>query len=147
LHFLSGSGSEVGATITEHPHTQGMAFTGSYGVGMSIYRSFSHQYPKPVVVEMGGKNPCIVTNTADVEGAVEGVARSAFGYGGQKCSACSRAYLFEGIKDTFVQKIVERSKNAKLGDPIQRDVFVGPVINEKAVQNYENYIERIKKAG
>jgi 1-pyrroline-5-carboxylate dehydrogenase len=147
LHFIAGGGQEVGATISEHPLTQGMAFTGSYQVGMHIYKNFSLKYPKPVVVEMGGKNPCIVTGNADIDAAMEGIARSAFGYGGQKCSACSRAYIFDGVKSSFVNKIVERTKQMKLGNPIQRDVFVGPVINENAVKNYEGYIQRIKEAG
>jgi 1-pyrroline-5-carboxylate dehydrogenase len=147
LHFVSGSGSEVGQTITEHPFTQGMAFTGSYQVGMHIYRNFGSQYPKPVVVEMGGKNPAIVTKTADVDAAVEGIMRSAFGYGGQKCSACSRVYVHEDVKEQFVSKLVEKSKNLKLGNPLERDVFLGPVINANAQKNYSQYIERLRKSG
>lgn len=147
LHFVAGSGSEVGQTITEHPATQGMAFTGSYEVGMHIYRNFSKKYPKPVVVEMGGKNPVVVTNTADVEAATDGVMRSAFGYGGQKCSAASRVYLFDKVKETFLSKLLEKTRTIKIGNPIQRDVFLGPVINENARKNYEDYIERIKKDG
>ena len=147
IHFVAGSGSEVGATIVEHPNTQGMVFTGSYQVGMQIYRSFSKQYPKPVVVEMGGKNPCYVGKTADLEAASEGVMRSAFGYGGQKCSACSRAYLAPEVKDRFVKKLLDRTKTIKLGNPLLRDVFLGPVINSSAQQSYEKYVERIKAAG
>jgi 1-pyrroline-5-carboxylate dehydrogenase len=147
LHFVSGSGSEVGQTITEHPSTQGMAFTGSYQVGMHIYRNFGSQYPKPVVVEMGGKNPAIVTKSADVDAAVEGIMRSAFGYGGQKCSACSRVYVHEDVKEQFVSKLVERSKSLKLGNPLERDVFLGPVINANAQKNYSQYIERLRKSG
>lgn len=147
IHFISGSGSEVGATITEHPLTQGMVFTGSYGVGMQIYKNFSKQYPKPVVVEMGGKNPAIVGKSADMEAAVEGIMRSAFGFGGQKCSACSRVYAVEEVAEDFTGKLVEKSKSLKLGNPLIRDVFLGPVINENAVQNYEKYVQRMKDSG
>lgn len=147
IHFVAGSGSEVGATMTEHPLTQGIVFTGSYEVGMKIYKNFSKQYPKPVVVEMGGKNPAIVAKSADMEAAVEGIMRSAFGFGGQKCSACSRVYAVAEVAEEFTKKLLEKSKSVKLGNPLQRDVFVGPVINESAVKNYEGYIKRIKESG
>jgi 1-pyrroline-5-carboxylate dehydrogenase len=147
MHFIAGSGSEVGQTIVEHPHTQGMAFTGSYAVGMHIYKNFSEKYPKPVVVEMGGKNPVVVTPSADLDAATDGVMRSAFGYGGQKCSACSRAYLLPGVKDQFVSKLLDKTKAIQIGNPMKREVFLGPVINESARNNYEKYVDRIKKAG
>ncbi|HSE39424.1 MAG TPA: aldehyde dehydrogenase family protein [Acidobacteriota bacterium] len=147
LHYLAGSGSEVGATIVDNPLTQGMVFTGSYEVGMHIYKSFAKQYPKPVIAEMGGKNPCIVTSTADIDAAVDGILRSAFGYGGQKCSACSRVYVEDKVKDEFVKKFVEKSKGIVIGNPINREVFLGPVINESAVKNYENYVSRLKESG
>ncbi len=147
MHFVAGSGSEVGQTIVEHRYTQGMAFTGSYAVGMHIYKSFSSKYPRPVIVEMGGKNPCIITASADLDAASDGVMRSAFGFGGQKCSACSRAYLLPGVKDQFVSQLLEKTKAIKIGNPILREVFLGPVINESAKNNYEKYIERIKQAG
>ena len=147
IHFVAGSGSEVGQTIVEHPRTQGIAFTGSYAVGMHIYKNFSSKYPKPVVVEMGGKNPVVITPSADLEAASEGVMRSAFGFGGQKCSACSRAYLLPGIMEEFVPKLVEKTKAIHMGNPLRREIFLGPVINESARNNYEKYVERIKKAG
>lgn len=147
IHFLAGSGSEVGATITDHPLTQGMVFTGSYEVGMRIYKNFSKKYPKPVVVEMGGKNPAIVAKSADMDAAVEGIMRSAFGFGGQKCSACSRVYVADEVAEEFTSRLLEKSKSLKLGNPLLREVFVGPVINESAVQNYEKYISRMKESG
>lgn len=147
IHYVAGGGSDVGATIVDHPLTQGMVFTGSYEVGMHIYKNFAKQYPKPVVCEMGGKNPCIVTRTADIDAAVDGVLRSAFGYGGQKCSACSRVYVEEPVKDEFVKKFVEKSKSIIIGNPINKEVFLGPVINENAVKNYENYVKRLKDTG
>ena len=147
MHFVSGTGQEVGQTITDHPSTQGMVFTGSYAVGMHIYKNFSKQYPKPVVVEMGGKNPAVVASSADIEAAAEGIMRSAFGYGGQKCSACSRVYVYEDVKDQFLSRLLEKTKAAKLGNPLQRDVFLGPVINASAYENYQQYVDRIKQAG
>lgn len=147
VHFVAGSGSEVGATIVNHPHTQGMVFTGSYQVGMQIYKGFSSQYPKPVVVEMGGKNPTIVMPSADLDAAAEGVMRAAFGFGGQKCSATSRVYVHEEVREQFVAKLLERTKAIKMGDPTQKDVFLGPVINPSALKNYDGYVDRIKKSG
>ena len=147
IHYVAGGGSDVGATMVEHPLTQGMVFTGSYEVGMHIYKNFAKQYPKPVVCEMGGKNPCIVTRTADIDAAVDGILRSAFGYGGQKCSACSRVYVEEPVKDEFVKKFVEKSKSIIIGNPINKEVFLGPVINENAVKNYESYVKRLKDSG
>ena len=147
IQYVAGSGSEVGATMVENPLTQGMVFTGSYEVGMHIYKNFAKQYPKPVIAEMGGKNPCIVTSSADIDAAVDGILRSAFGYGGQKCSACSRVYVEDKVKDEFVKKFVEKSKDIVVGNPLNREVFLGPVINESAVKNYENYVKRIKESG
>jgi 1-pyrroline-5-carboxylate dehydrogenase len=147
VHIVAGSGSEVGQTLVEHPQTQGIAFTGSYAVGMNIYKNFSSKYPKPVVVEMGGKNPVVITPSADLDAASDGVMRSAFGFGGQKCSACSRAYLLPGVKEQFVSKLLEKTKTIKMGNPLEREVFLGPVINESARNNYEKYIEKIKQAG
>jgi 1-pyrroline-5-carboxylate dehydrogenase len=147
VHFIAGSGSEVGATITENPHTQGVAFTGSYEVGMKIYKNFSSKYPKPVVVEMGGKNPVYIGKSADIEAATDGVMRSAFGFGGQKCSATSRVYINQQVKDQFVSKLLDKTKAIKIGNPILREVFLGPVINEAAYKNYEDYIRRIKETG
>lgn len=147
FHFVNGSGSEVGQAISEHPYVQGMAFTGSYAVGMHIYKNFSSKYPKPVVVEMGGKNPCVVTESADIDAAVDGVLRSAYGFGGQKCSACSRAYVFPKIKDEFLKKLLDKTKEIKMGNPLHREIFLGPVINESARKNYEEYIKRIREQG
>jgi 1-pyrroline-5-carboxylate dehydrogenase len=147
IHFVAGSGSEVGQTIVEHPKTQGIAFTGSYQVGMHIYKNFSSKYPKPVVVEMGGKNPAVITSSADMDAATDGVMRSAFGFGGQKCSACSRVYLLPGVKEQFLPKLLDKTKTIQIGNPLRREIFLGPVINESARKNYEKYIERIKTAG
>src|SRR6266704_1094093 len=100
FHFLPG-GDEVGAAIVRNPGVDGITFTGSYAVGMHVYKSFATDYPKPTVIEMGGKNPTVVSAKADLDLAAEGVARSAFGYSGQKCSACSRVYVERPALEEF----------------------------------------------
>ena len=93
FNMVMGPGESVGAELQENPDVAGITFTGSSEVGMQVFRSFATSYPKPVIVEMGGKNPTIVSRHADLEKAAEGVMRSAFGLGGQKCSANSRVYV------------------------------------------------------
>jgi 1-pyrroline-5-carboxylate dehydrogenase len=142
LHFLPGAGAQVGEAILEHPRTQGMAFTGSYDVGMRIWRGFATDFPKPVVVEMGGKNPAIVLASGDLEAAANGVARSAFGYGGQKCSACSRVYVEASARDEFTARLLAATAQLRVGDPLRREVFLGPLISARAVETFVHYAER-----
>src|SRR5438309_10861262 len=97
INFVTGAGSIVGKTILESPLVDGIAFTGSKEVGMFGFRSFVEKKPRPFISEMGGKNPTIITASADLEKAAEGVLRASFGYGGQKCSACSRVYVQKNI--------------------------------------------------
>lgn len=147
LQFVTGGGAEVGEYLVRHPHTDGVVFTGSKETGMHLHNSFSTDYPKPIITEMGGKNPTIVTKNADLDKAVEGVARSAFGFSGQKCSACSRAYVDVSIYDEFMDRLVKRTSQLKVGDPKDRDVFVGPVIDERAVERYEEAVEIARRDG
>ncbi|HVT59383.1 MAG TPA: aldehyde dehydrogenase family protein [Thermoanaerobaculia bacterium] len=147
LHYVAGSGEEAGAALVGHPRTAGIAFTGSFAVGMGIHRGFARDYPRPVVVEMGGKNPAIVTASADLDAAAEGVARSAFGFGGQKCSACSRVYIVAEAAPAFLAKLVEKSRGLALGNPLDRDTFLGPLINARALARYEDYVARLRGAG
>src|SRR5438552_4304006 len=105
FHVLTGPGSTVGDELYNNPGVDGLTFTGSYAVGMQIYRHFAKDYPKPAICEMGGKNPTIVSAKADLDKASDGVMRSAFGFGGQKCSACSRVYVERPVYDAFVQKL------------------------------------------
>ena len=107
FHILTGPGSTVGDELYSSPDVDGLTFTGSYNVGMQIYRNFAKDYPKPAICEMGGKNPAIVTAQADLDKAAEGVMRSAFGFSGQKCSACSRVYVERAVYDDFVRTLVE----------------------------------------
>ncbi len=147
FNLATGSGSEVGAEMISNDDVSGIAFTGSKAVGYMIAKEFTARKPKPIITEMGGKNPVIVTSKADLDKAVEGVFRSAFGYGGQKCSACSRVLVFEDVKEKFIAKFVERTKTLKIGDPTSRETLLGPIINKSAYEKYQNFIELAKKDG
>ena len=147
LHFLSGPGSVVGDEIVNHPDVSGITFTGSYEVGMGIYKGFAKDFPKPVICEMGGKNPTIVTEKADLDKATDGVLRSAFGFGGQKCSANSRVYVHRSVYDEFVRQLKDKTEKVKTGDPLDRDVYLGPVIDENAVATFEEASNEAKKNG
>lgn len=141
LQFITGGGSTVGNALIHHDGVDGAVFTGSKEVGMEIFNSFSTQFPKPIITEMGGKNPTIVTANADLDKAVEGIARSAFGFSGQKCSACSRAYVAREVYDEFMDKLVARTEQFVVGNPVNRDTFVGPVIDEGAVARFDEAVK------
>jgi 1-pyrroline-5-carboxylate dehydrogenase len=146
FHLLPG-GDDVGAALVAHPGVSGLTFTGSYAVGMSIYRQFAGAYPKPVICEMGGKNPAIVSDRADLDVAADGVARSAFGLSGQKCSACSRVYAHRDVLDAFTAKLAERAASLVVGDPTSREAFLGPVISAESVERFERAVEHARSAG
>ena len=146
FHLLPG-GDDVGAALVAHPGVGGLTFTGSYAVGMSIYRQFAGAYPKPVICEMGGKNPAIVSDRADLDVAADGVARSAFGLSGQKCSACSRVYAHRDVLEAFVAKLAERAASLVVGDPTSREAFLGPVISAESVERFERAVEHARSAG
>ncbi len=133
VNIVFGTGSLTGEALTAHPGVDGMLFTGSKAVGMSLLHTFSRDYPKPCITEMGGKNPAIVMPSADLDAAAEGVMRSAFGLQGQKCSACSRVYVHSAVKDRFTELLLEKTARLTVGDPSQDGVFLGPVIHEKRV--------------
>ncbi len=138
FNYITGSGPEVGEPLAFHPGVDGVIFTGSKDVGFRLFKEVSTVYPKPCITEMGGKNPVIVTAKADLTKAVEGVARSAFGFSGQKCSACSRVYVERPVYDAFMERLVQRTGELVVGNPAKdRRVFVGPVIDERAVQRFE----------
>jgi 1-pyrroline-5-carboxylate dehydrogenase len=149
INFVTGSGSDLGDEITHNVDVAGIAFTGSKNVGMELYRNFvQHQaYPKPFISEMGSKNPAIVTSRADLDKAVEGIVRGAFGYGGQKCSATSRIYVHSDVKEAFIKRLIERTNQIVVGDPRKRDVFLGPVINGKAFKDYQRYVSDALRDG
>jgi 1-pyrroline-5-carboxylate dehydrogenase len=147
LHVLTGPGSTVGKELWQSPDVDGLTFTGSYSVGMQIYKNFAKDYPKPAICEMGGKNPAIVSAKADLDKATEGVMRSAFGFSGQKCSACSRVFVERPVYQDFVKLLVEKASKLHVGDPLMRGVYMGPVINEKAVETHQQAVADVKKGG
>jgi 1-pyrroline-5-carboxylate dehydrogenase len=148
FNMVSGPGATVGAELQENEGVDGMLFTGSYEIGFNeIFKTFSKRYPKPVVVEMGGKNPAIVSARADLEEAAEGVMRSAFGYGGQKCSACSRVYVQAPVYDAFLEALVAKTKGISVGDPTDRKVWLGPLVNAKARAKYDAAVAEAKRDG
>ncbi len=147
LHLVLGPGAELGEAIVRHPLTQGMAFTGSYDVGMRIHGALSTSWPKPVVVEMGGKNPTVVTAAADLEAAALAVARSAFGFGGQKCSACSRVYVVDAVAESFIERLVAAAGDMTVGRPLTADVYLGPLIHQRAVDSFRSYVAGVAAAG
>ncbi len=136
FNLVMGPGATVGQEMQENPGIDGIVFTGSYEVGMGLFRTFSKGWPKPCIVEMGGKNPAIVTARADLEEAAEGIVRSAFGFGGQKCSANSRVYVDRSAHDELVKLLVRKTEAITIGDPLVRTNWLGPIIDEAAVDRY-----------
>ena len=147
-NFVTGPGGTVGAELQQNPGVDGLVFTGSKDVGMQVYHHFAKDYPKPVIAEMGGKNPAIVTANADLDQAAEGVMRAAFGFGGQKCSACSRVYVDQRVKSKFLELLKNYTqKFVKVGDPTLKETFLGPIINRAAVETYQRAAEDAKRDG
>jgi 1-pyrroline-5-carboxylate dehydrogenase len=140
-------GEPVGKALVGDPALAGVAFTGSHEVGMAIVRALPREWPRPYVVEMGGKNPAIVTASADVEAAAVAVARSAFGYGGQKCSACARVYVDREVAGRFLDRIVAEARAARVGHPAARETTVGPLIDRRAVERFAGAVAEIRAAG
>ncbi len=136
INLVMGPGETVGDELQSNPGVDGIVFTGSYEVGFDLFRRFSTRFPRPCIVEMGGKNPAIVTAKADLEEAAEGIVRSAFGFGGQKCSANSRVYVERSVHDELVRLLVEKSEALTIGDPLLREHWLGPVIDQRAVDRY-----------
>lgn len=152
LNFIPGSGGEIGDAIVGHPHVRFISFTGSKEVGLHINALAAQTAPgqkwiKRVVAEMGGKDSIVVAADADIDAAVEGVAISAFGFQGQKCSACSRAIVDASIYDAFVEKLKVRVAKMTVGDPTDQANYMGPVVNEKAMKSIAAYIEVGKTEG
>jgi len=148
FNFVTGSGGTVGVELQENSDVDGFIFTGSKEVGMGIYRHFAKDFPKPVITEMGGKNPAIVTAHADLDQAAEGVVRAAFGFGGQKCSACSRVYVDHSVKEKFLSLLkAHTDRLVKVGDPTHKETFLGPLINKGAVDTYLRAADESRRDG
>jgi 1-pyrroline-5-carboxylate dehydrogenase len=148
FNYVSGRGDGAGAALVNHPHAAGITFTGSHEVGMQIFRHMSAgAWPRPCIAEMGGKNPVIVSAQADLERATVGIIRSAFGLSGQKCSAASRIYVHDAVADALIERLVAAIARLSVGDPLLRENWMGPVINERAYRNYARCCEELKSGG
>jgi 1-pyrroline-5-carboxylate dehydrogenase len=148
FNFVTGPGRTLGQALIDSPEVNGVTFTGSFDVGMGIYRSFANgNYVRPTILELGGKNPAIVSRHADIERAALGIVRSAFGLQGQKCSACSRIFIEEPLYDQVVGRIVELTNKLTIGDPTDRSVYLGPVVNKSSYTDYKNFTEELSSAG
>jgi len=148
FNFVTGPGSTLGQALIDSPEVDGVTFTGSFDVGMRIFRDFSQdRYVRPTILELGGKNPAIVSRNADVERAAIGIMRSAFGLQGQKCSACSRVYIEAPLYDTLVSRLVELTNKITIGDPTDRAVYLGPVVNRSSYQDFQNFAEELSQSG
>ena len=148
FNFVTGGGSTAGQELIDHKDIDGIVFTGSKDVGMHLIRdNASRPFPRPLIIEMGGKNPALIMRSADLDKATDGVMRSAFGAQGQKCSACSRVYVAKPVRDEFVKLLVDKTKKIKIGNPLNRDVYLGPVINEGAVKTYERAVAQARADG
>jgi 1-pyrroline-5-carboxylate dehydrogenase len=148
FNFITGPGRTAGQELIDNPGVDGIVFTGSMDVGMKLLRdNGSRPTPRPVIIEMGGKNPAIITARADLDKATDGVFRSAFGAQGQKCSACSRVYVAKDVRQKFVDLLVEKTKKISIGNPLEKDVWMGPVINEGALNTFEDAVARATKDG
>ena len=147
INFVMGPGDTVGEELQTNKGIDGIVFTGSYDVGYRLYKSFSTLYPRPCIVEMGGKNPAIVMRSADLEEAAEGIMRSAFGFGGQKCSANSRVYVDAKVHDDLIQLLVEKTEKITIGNPILREYWLGPIIDAKAVARHQEAVAEARQDG
>jgi acyl-CoA reductase-like NAD-dependent aldehyde dehydrogenase len=148
FNYLTGSGSVAGEALVSHPDIAGITFTGSHEVGMRICRSMvGGQFARPCIAEMGGKNAAIVTRHADLDRAVPGIVRSAYGLSGQKCSALSRVYVEEPVADELLRRVRAEIAKLRIGDPLVRENWLGPVISPSAAEKFARYSARLGEGG
>ncbi len=147
LQLLSIPDERLGERLYSHRGLDGLTFTGSHATGMRVFHGFSRQYPRPAICEMGGKNPAIVTASADLGKAALGVARSAFGFSGQRCSGCSRVLVAREVHDQFAALLAERRGEVVLGSPLDPATKVGPVISPESVQRLLDAARECREAG
>lgn len=148
VNLVTGGGSTVGQPLVEHEHVAGVAFTGSREVGLGIERTFREDGKRgPVIAELGGKNPVIVSNEADLDAAVSGITMGAFSFSGQKCSATSRVYAHEDVFDVLVDRIVDEARSIPIVPPEEEDAVLSPLIDEAAVERYLDACERARADG
>ncbi len=152
LNFLPGPGSQIGDSLVDHPLTRLIAFTGSKEVGLRIFERASKVnegqiWLKRTILEMGGKDAQVVDETADLDAAADAIVAGAFGFQGQKCSACSRAIVVDDVYDELLDKVVEKAKQITMGDPTENGTYMGAVIDPNARRSITEYIEIGKKEG
>lgn len=152
VNYIPGSGNEIGDFLVDHPRTRFISFTGSRDVGLRINQRASviqegQIWMKRVIAEMGGKDTIVVDDDADFELAAQSIVSSAFGFSGQKCSACSRAVIVDDAYDLVLKRVIDLTNDLTVGDPTDENTFVGPVIDENAFKKITNYIEIGKGEG
>jgi 1-pyrroline-5-carboxylate dehydrogenase len=148
VNFVTGPGSTLGQALVDNKEVDGATFTGSFDVGMKMYRDFANRnYVRPIVLELGGKNPAIVSRHADLADAATGIVRSAFGLQGQKCSAASRVIVEAPVYEELVGQLKEMTEKLVIGDPTERNTYLGPVINNNSYTDFKNFTEEINQAG
>jgi 1-pyrroline-5-carboxylate dehydrogenase len=148
VNFVTGPGSTMGQALVDNQDLDGVTFTGSFDVGMKMYRDFAQRnYVRPIILELGGKNPSIVSRHANLEDAATGIVRSAFGLQGQKCSANSRVLVEEPVYDELLGKLKAKTESLVIGDPTERATYWGPVINQSSYNDFKNFTEEIDQAG
>jgi 1-pyrroline-5-carboxylate dehydrogenase len=148
VNFVTGPGSTLGQALVDSPEFDGATFTGSFDVGMKLFRDFANRnYVRPIVLELGGKNPAIVSRNANLEDAATGIVRSAFGLQGQKCSAASRVIVEAPVYDELVAKLKAKTDPLVIGDPTERATYTGPVINKSSYNDFKNFNEEINQSG
>lgn len=148
VNFVTGPGRTLGQALVDSPEVDGVTFTGSFDVGMKLFRDFAtRNYIRPVILELGGKNPAIVSRHANLEEAAIGIVRSAFGLQGQKCSAASRILVEEPVYDELTARLKDLTEKLVIGDPTERQTFLGPVINQAAYEDFKHYTEELSQAG
>jgi len=147
-NFVTGPGRTLGQALVDSPEVDGVTFTGSFDVGMKLFRDFADRnYVRPIILELGGKNPAIVSRHADLERAAIGIVRSAFGLQGQKCSAASRVFIEAPVYDDLVARLKELAGKLVIGDPTDKSVYLGPVINASVYQDFQDFTAEAAKAG
>ena len=148
FNYVTGQNETLGQALLDDPEVDGITFTGSYRVGMKIYRENANfRYPRPLVLEMGGKNAAIVSRHADIDKAAWGIVRSGFGAQGQKCSASSRVYAESPVYENLLRRILEITETLTVGDPTLKSVFLGPLIRESSYRSYGDYVGELSMAG
>lgn len=148
MNYVTGPGSTIGNGLITSEGVDGITFTGSFEVGMHVYRTIANgPYPRPAVLEMGGKNASIISREADLDRAASGIVRSAFGLQGQKCSANSRIFVERPVYDELISMLKEKTEGLNVGDPTMVENFMGPVINKKAYQDFKDYAEDLSQSG